>query len=260
MYKFKHILVPIDFSMAAQSATQHAFRLAAFFKAKVTLLHVVTIFSEASSQVQGGSKSLRALYRALEKQAGEDLRGVMPAEVPESIKIESAVQSGFSIAEEILSYAEAHEVDLIAMGTRGKRPLSEWLIGSVAQKIVKLAATPVLTTSIQQKVAEVDGEYKRILVAVDFSNHSQAALGMAAQLTGSSSRLTVMHVIDDSIISFYGSQISTEWLPDLQARAGEALEKFVKKNIHKELQIKRLLEIGNVAEKIVEYAAGTKPI
>jgi nucleotide-binding universal stress UspA family protein len=258
MLKFKHILIPVDFSQPAQSAIQHGLRLALIFKARVTLLHVVTLFDESASQADDRKTSLRSIYRILEKEANQDIKDLIPSEIPPSIKIETKVVSGFSIAEEILSYAGAHDVDLIAMGTRGKRPLSEWLIGSVAQKIVKLAGCPVLAASSQQEVAEIDGEYRRILVAVDFSEHSQAALGVAAHLAGAKSRLTVMHVIDDSIISLYGSQLAAESLPDLQVRAGEALENFVAKNIRNEIETECLLEIGNVTAKIIEQAEKNK--
>jgi nucleotide-binding universal stress UspA family protein len=62
----------------------------------------------------------------------------------EERRVVSAVVTGFAV-EEIVKYAEDHVIDLIVVGTHGLTGLSHLLIGSVAEKLVRVATCPVLT-------------------------------------------------------------------------------------------------------------------
>lgn len=59
------------------------------------------------------------------------------------MSVETVVRVG-DPAQEILDYAEAGEIDVIALATHGRSGLARWLLGSVAEKVLRASALPVL--------------------------------------------------------------------------------------------------------------------
>jgi universal stress protein A len=137
----QHFLVPIDFSEYADHALAYAIRLARTLDARLTLLHVVqplpmagvdmgvalpeTYLQEAEAEVQ------RSMEAALARVTAAGLTG------------ECVVLYGVPF-QEIVDTAKAHSVDLIIMGTHGRTGLLHVLLGSVAEKVVRLAPCSVL--------------------------------------------------------------------------------------------------------------------
>jgi len=134
------ILFPTDFSEPARKAQKYAVALAEKFGAELHALHIVPeiILPATDSYAvwtlpEGGVK---AQVDAAESQLQSELGAGSTA-------IRS-VTVGFPV-EEIMKYAHDREVDLIVVGTHGHTGLSHMLLGSVAEKLVRLATCPVLT-------------------------------------------------------------------------------------------------------------------
>ena len=90
-------------------------------------------------------------------------------------------ERGIAAAPVILEYARDEEVDLVVLATHGRRGVRRMLMGSVAEEVVRLAARPVLT--VRPDGAQEHGEPpRRILVPVDFSDHSDRALAYGGAL------------------------------------------------------------------------------
>ena len=81
--------------------------------------------------------------QAIEATAWDDLRGLLPDEDRERLKVTLAVEWGLPVVE-ILRYASTHRIGLIAMGTHGHRHLKEMWLGSVASSVVRSAPCTVL--------------------------------------------------------------------------------------------------------------------
>jgi universal stress protein A len=136
----RRILFPTDFSGPAKGAQKYATTLAEKFGAELHALHVVPemILPATDSYTvwtlpEGGMKAqVDAAAQQLEAEMG-----------PSSTAIRS-VTVGFPV-EEIMKYAADQEIDLIVVGTHGHTGLSHLLMGSVAEKLVRLATCPVLT-------------------------------------------------------------------------------------------------------------------
>lgn len=97
----------------------------------------------------------------------------------------------------ILRYAADQAVDLIVVGTHGRSAISEMLLGSVAQAVVREAPVPVLVVGARA-AARPEGP-GAVLAPVDFSPGSAAALARAAELaTQRDARLIALHVVDFS--------------------------------------------------------------
>jgi len=139
---FQHILVPTDFDEHASRAFDAAVSLAQKFDGKITLLHVYQIPpSIYSSDLAWPTEQLAAAAKKSLADALAKAQRTFP-------RIESLLEVG-SPGETIVNVANKTQADLIVMATHGRRGLSRALLGSVTEKVVRLAHQPVLTVSIK---------------------------------------------------------------------------------------------------------------
>lgn len=141
MQAFKHILVATDFSSSSERALELAVKLATAFGAKLTLLHVWEIpVYPYMDFVLNSADLLRSVEEAAEQRLS-DVLSDLQKQVPTT---RSLLKMGVPW-EQILATATEEEVDVIVMGTHGRRGVKHALLGSVAEKVVRLAPVPVLT-------------------------------------------------------------------------------------------------------------------
>jgi nucleotide-binding universal stress UspA family protein len=143
MFRPHLILHPTDYSESSAYALRIATDLARQHQASIIILHVAetlgpenVTFGEATSQLEP------AAYR---HRLEEDLRQQVAA--PPGISVEYLLAEG-DVAQEIQRVAQERDCDLIVMGTHGRTGLSHLIMGSIAEKVVRLANCPVLTTKI----------------------------------------------------------------------------------------------------------------
>ena len=143
MPEMKHFLVPLDGSALAERILSPATALGALTGAALTLLHVVT--PEAAGYETDWptawpeSGTLTASHTAVQTY----LDRVAERLGAQSLKVQTTVISGQPVPA-ILEYACDHHVDLIALTTHGRSGAVRVLLGSIADKIVRGATTPVL--------------------------------------------------------------------------------------------------------------------
>jgi nucleotide-binding universal stress UspA family protein len=134
----KNILIPTDFGEAAQNAQLYAIDLAQKFDAKLTLLHVYGVpTSYASDKVHWPLAELAQQAQHTLDLEVEKTRAQLPT-------TQGHIEVG-DPRERILAYAQRSGVDLIVLGTHGRRGLAHLLMGSVAERVVRLSPVPVLT-------------------------------------------------------------------------------------------------------------------
>jgi universal stress protein A len=145
------ILVPTDFSTASDAALDFAKTIARTFGASLHLLHVfedpvVTVgFTEAYAPLPPTTRV------ALVEDAGRQLASRLSDEERDRYDATAQVVSGSS-AMAIVEYAQDHDIDLIVMGTHGRTGMAHLLIGSVAERVVRLAPCAVLTVHADRTV------------------------------------------------------------------------------------------------------------
>jgi universal stress protein A len=145
------ILVPTDFSTASDAALGFAKTVAGMFNASLHLLHVfedpvVTVgFTEAYAPLPPATRI------ALVDDAGKQLAARLSEEERARYDATTEVVSGAS-AMAIVEYAQDRGIDLIVMGTHGRTGMAHLLIGSVAERVVRLAPCPVLTVHADRAV------------------------------------------------------------------------------------------------------------
>ena len=138
---FKHILVATDFGEPAQRALDLAVELARTFDARLTLVHSW----EAPSYSYGGALYLPVdLITPIEQAARKHLEGAL-TELQQRVPNAKSVLRAGAAWQEVLAAASEVQADLIVLGTHGRRGLNRALLGSVAEKVVRMAEVPVLT-------------------------------------------------------------------------------------------------------------------
>ena len=136
----KCVLVPLDGSALAEQALPHAIAQARHFEAELILLQVLAPLPSAPLLGEVARSRAEASSNAL---AREYLERVVASVQEHGIPVRPATVIG-SPHVSITQFAEAYEVDLIVMSTRGQSGLSRWLMGSVADRVVRGANVPVL--------------------------------------------------------------------------------------------------------------------
>lgn len=135
------ILVPTDGSSGATVAADHAIELAEVFDAALHIVHVV------DHTGLGGSGGSAMILEALEERGQQAVDTIIErAEAAGLDSIEASVLSGIP-ARAIVDYADDRGVDIIVMGTHGRTGLDRYLLGSVTEKVVRLADQPTLAVS-----------------------------------------------------------------------------------------------------------------
>lgn len=137
---YSRILLPLDRSTIAEQAVPHALAQAERFGAELILLRVL----EPLTNVRGLSDAeLEEMRDFSFRRAREYLDGFIAEVEHEGIRVATATVEGRP-HEAILQYAEENGVDLIVICTRGRSGFSRWLMGSVADRVVRGAKVPVL--------------------------------------------------------------------------------------------------------------------
>lgn len=186
---FKNILFANDFSPSAIAALPYATGLAKQYGAKVHGLHV----RYPATYPIVGPDAMPQIIEAAEEQAKLEAKQMHEclAGVPHEVTI---IESDLWPA--IQEIVEKQKVDLIVMGTHGRKGVSRALLGSAAEEVFRKASCPVLTVGPHASHnAERLMTMKQILFATDFSAESLAALPFAVSLAQEhQSKLTLLNV------------------------------------------------------------------
>lgn len=137
------ILHPTDFSECAWAAEEFAVRLLEGLGGDLVLLHVAVEASLYAETVLSMTES-RRFYEAVRAWAQERLEARAAALRQQGISARAVLRAGNPF-QEIVETAAAEGAELIVMGTHGRGGLSRFLLGSVADRVVRTAPCPVLT-------------------------------------------------------------------------------------------------------------------
>ncbi|MBB6646808.1 universal stress protein [Halobellus ruber] len=145
---FETIVVATDGSGSARRAVDVALDLAERFDAAVHCLYVVD-----EGEVASSPERLREEMRAALVDRGREAVATVRAATDRAVRTEIETGRPASIIEE---YARSVGADMVAMGTRGRHGENRFLVGSVAERVVRTCPVPVLT--VRQLAADEDAE------------------------------------------------------------------------------------------------------
>jgi nucleotide-binding universal stress UspA family protein len=149
MVALKKILVATDFSEPSGVALAYGRDLARSYKAQLHVLHVVEDVAYRYSPEVG--IALPQLQVDLENAAQREFKKLITADDRQSLDLVIRVETSMNIAEAITRYATENAIDLIVAGTHGRGFVKRFLMGSVAERIVRTAPCPVLTVHAHER-------------------------------------------------------------------------------------------------------------
>ncbi len=158
----KTILVPTDYSEAADNALHYAVELALLSKAKIVLLHAYHV-----PLPTGDVPVLLVSPAELEKENVmriKELKKQLEKKFSEKVKLDHVVRAGF-VPDEVLTVAKEKNADLVVMGIKGETRLSRALLGSNTASVMRSAQTPVLAIPSGCRFKKPS----KIVLAYDFS-------------------------------------------------------------------------------------------
>jgi len=142
MASYRKVLVAVDGSSCSSRAVKVAVDLCGLFGAEMHMIFVVSeivvdgLKSMAKSEIKGVTENLKMEGKKYFRDAGNEAKKM-------GVKTVEVLKAGFP-ADEIITYAKKNKMDLIVMGTHGSHSSTRPLIGSVANRVIHLAPSPIL--------------------------------------------------------------------------------------------------------------------
>lgn len=186
----RRILVGIDFSPTSECAVQHALAIARHTGAPLAVAHVGMVpdpddLDDAGGASTGPYRALLQLRLAADRRRLAALRERISGQGVElsQVVLEDMPDAG------LIAAGKELDADLIVVGSHGRTGMSRFLLGSVAERVVRHADCSVLVA----RGEPVPGGYRRIVVGTDFSERAAAALEWALTLAAPSADIRVVH-------------------------------------------------------------------
>ncbi|HTT20379.1 MAG TPA: universal stress protein [Candidatus Sulfotelmatobacter sp.] len=190
-FSLKSVLVATDFSDASRQPLGHGLAVARHYGAKFYLAHVVSGFGYTLA----GPDALEAASGAAERDLLQLERQLVESGSLEGIEHESIVSKGV-VWEELQSIISRNHIDLVVVGTHGRRGLGRIVLGSVAEDVFRHANCLVLTVGPNSCTFEFDKTNLKFLLATDFGEGSLRALPHAISFANRvHARLIFLHVV-----------------------------------------------------------------
>ena len=200
MLSINNILFPTDFSNCSSQALEHALFLARHCNAKLHIFHAIVLNRRNPHNPAFYFPNLQELQEKLTQKARDrmDMDLIASSESEKDIDVKFEAASGGSAYNLILKYANEHSMDLIVMGTHGRRGLGYMFLGSIAEEVVRKSSCPVFTVRESEKPL-LPGNTERVLSPIDFSDHSITAMLTAREVAHLyDARLQILHVIEET--------------------------------------------------------------
>jgi nucleotide-binding universal stress UspA family protein len=180
---YTRILIPLDGSKTAEKVLPYARHLAAVLKLPVELLAVIDIAEMASHMAAEKARFLDTLIEDGMRNSEDYLRSAAATFAGANVKC--TVEKGRA-EESIVEHAAKDKNTLITMATHGRSGVDRFLLGSVAEKVLRSSTSPLLLirASVEAK-AEGEAAVKSIIVPLDGSDLAESVLPAAVELARS---------------------------------------------------------------------------
>jgi nucleotide-binding universal stress UspA family protein len=241
--QMKNILFATDFSPAAATALPFAAEIAQRFGARLFAVHAKTPENYALP-----TTDVWPAANAMVEEEVELLKETLHRQFP-GVESEVLIAEGgvWGVVEAV---AEQKKADLIVVGTSGRRGIGKFILGSVAEEILRRAMCPVLSVGPHApSEAPRDAKFRRIVYATDFGDSSASAAAYAVALAQEhQAHLTLLHVIEHPKAGeFIGPQ-------ELVEAALDRLRALVAGEAELWCEPRAIVRHGVPAEKILEVA------
>jgi nucleotide-binding universal stress UspA family protein len=250
--KLQNILFATDFSPSAQSALSHALDVARRYGAVLYTVNVLPHlpFVEAT---QPEPEQIKLLA----KRQMTDLMGSVSLT---DVEHKEWIEQG-EVPEVISKLVRKYGIDLIVIGTGGRKGLGKLLLGSVAEEVFRNAECPVITMGPHLTRWKIDGNLQHVLFATDFGPESLCALPYAISLAEENrARLTLLHVAPEPSVALPEPEPGAMPLVDsieVAASTENQLRNLIPEGTQLWHKPEYLVEFGSPADTIVRSSAQT---
>ena len=266
---YQRMLVLLDGSELAEVVFTYAKELAARLDLDVILLHVYSpALREFVPMHQAYIKRAAGTIKRQAKEVREKL-GIQPEGKP--IKVRGELGMGYP-ADEILRYAEENAVDLILMASHGRSGIKRWVMGSVADKVLRASKIPVwlVRAGVPDEVPYDQWPSKTILAPLKGIELAESVLpyveALAKQRGTEPINVVLLRVCDLPVTpSYYSPELSGvplnwgEYMEQETARSKQAAEEYLakitKRFKNKGISVQSEVLVGKAADEIVNYAS-----
>ncbi|HJX82890.1 MAG TPA: universal stress protein [Candidatus Angelobacter sp.] len=243
---FKNILFLTDFTPASDAAFTHAVELARHFAARLFAAHAITPYLPTELDAPMMPDILNQMESEKRAQLIELVKntGVSNTVLVTQRAVEDAVPR----------WINEHGIDLIVMGTHGRKGVDRLFLGSTAEAIVRTATCPVLTVGpgvVLQLHSELD--IKRVLFATSLTKENDPAVAYALSFARErSANLTVLHALPDP------AETQEDWkvLADI---ARDKMKELAPSDDVWPGNAEFIVEPGDASIRILEYAEDRRP-
>jgi nucleotide-binding universal stress UspA family protein len=260
MISYKRILVPVDFSEPSKKAVTYGLTIAAQTNARLFLAHIVPDTVALNYAFPSETYDIeKRQYETAKREIGT----LVPEKYAARFDVHTIVKTG-RIDSELLGVVRDESIDLVVMGTHGRRGLGRWFIGSVTESMLRKVPVPVLTVShLGPETHAIElgfASIKKILYATDLSESSVAGMQYAIELArGTGARLTVAHVIDHANFVLL-SGTAAAYLEASRIKLVESVKRRLNELIMRDkppdVEIEPLLLEGKPYEQVLRISEG----
>jgi len=252
MLTLRTVLCPTDFSDVSARAETYAAALARHYDASLHLLHV-----DPPMPVMAPYGEIPVDARMFEEQ-----REVAEAELVKAgeraraggLTVETTMKGGHP-AREILALADRAQADMLVIGTHGRGGVEHLLLGSVAEKIMRKAACPVLVVP-PGAPGDSDALFSRILCPIDGSAASAHALTYALSLAQETDgHVTLLYVVEPvPAAGEFGALDVEEYRRAGEEHARQVLRDAVPDDVRTWCRLDERVATGKPSERILDAA------
>ena len=257
---YTKILVPLDGSAVAEQVLPYVRTLAGGLKIPVELMGVVDMAQFDSHIAAEKGRYLDTLIEDSVRCSREYLKGV--AQTFPDANVSFAVEKG-GAAEVIIAKAGADNETLITMATHGRSGIDRWLLGSVAEKVLRGSANPLLLVRAKAEAKAAGGAtLKSIVVPLDGSELAESVLPAVLEMAKKLNLKIVLFRACNVPYSVFGGvrehiAIVDELLGGIKAEARAYLEKKTEELKKQGAKVSYVLEQGTSADQIISLGRKT---
>ncbi|MFK7845544.1 MAG: universal stress protein [Rhodothermales bacterium] len=254
MKAIKKILFPTDFSECAEHAYTHAKHLASLFNAELNVLHINTPSDEEYPLLKKLWAEIDEII--VNKETVIDrLQRTVDTEDRKEIIVETDV-SGASACDAITTFVDENAIDLVVMGTHGRRGPGRLVLGSTTDCVLRKVSCPVVTLRKRGEALDI-AKPAHFIVPVDFSRYALETVQYASKLAKVwNARITLVHVIESMVIpTAYGIDPIT--LPPINVlieKSDDELQKIRHELTDASLDVGMQTLIGHPSHLIADFA------
>jgi nucleotide-binding universal stress UspA family protein len=262
MIRLNNILVPVDFSEPSKQAVNYGLALARMFRARLTLAHIVPLMPVAHHPFPANTFDIEQTDF---DRAKVDMGQMIPSEFRRGLNFEVVARMG-DVQHEIDSIVHEKDVDMMVIGTHGRRAFERFFLGSLTERMLRKIPVPILMVSHLDPahVVTMDAPVtlRNILFATNFPEERTDRIHFAAELARTAGAiLSVIHVVEP-LAPLYASAEMLGMPPtdqeSVRRTARKQLERLIEHERDGALPIVPVLREGVPSEEIIRHADESK--